>query len=136
MSSITFTSPLNPPLTKGDLWQDFVLHCFAKYVAASKSQINRLEISMGVLLQQEKQQCFSCFRCGGRPRTAHIYIPPKSPFDKGGLMARPCLALLCNMSGGFKVVDKSVRNFDGESYYNRRNIAVSPVFVALHLNPI
>jgi hypothetical protein len=34
------------------------------------------------------------------------------------------------MSGSFKVVDKSVRNFDGESYYNRRNSNVSPVFVA------
>jgi hypothetical protein len=33
-------------------------------------------------------------------------------------------------------VEKSVRNFDGESYYNRRNIAVSPVLVTLHLNPI
>ena len=29
MSSITFTFPLNPPLAKGDLWQDSVLHCFA-----------------------------------------------------------------------------------------------------------
>ena len=29
MSSVTFTFPLNPPLTKGDLWQDLVLHCFA-----------------------------------------------------------------------------------------------------------
>ena len=45
-------------------------------------------------------------------------------------MARPCLALPRNMSGSFKVVDKSVRNFDTVSYYNRRNIAVSPVFVA------
>ena len=45
-------------------------------------------------------------------------------------MARHCLALLRNISGCFKVADKSVRNFDVVSYYNRRNIAVSPVFVA------
>ena len=45
-------------------------------------------------------------------------------------MARLCLALLCNMNGCHKVEDKSVRNFDMVSYYNRRNIAVSPVFVA------
>ena len=45
-------------------------------------------------------------------------------------MARPRLALLRNMSGCFKVAKKSVRNFDGESYYNRRNSNVSPVFVA------
>ena len=29
---------------------------------------------------------------------SHIYNPPKSPFDKGGLVARLCLALLRNMS--------------------------------------
>jgi hypothetical protein len=28
-------------------------------------------------------------------------------------VARLCLALFCNMRGSFKVVDKSVRNFDG-----------------------
>ena len=39
---------------------------------------------------------FLLFSLRGRPRTAHIYIPPKSPFDKGGLVARPCLALLRN----------------------------------------
>ena len=42
------------------------------------------------------------------------YIPPKSPFDKGGLVARPCLALLRNMNGCLKVVEKTVRNFDGD----------------------
>ena len=44
-------------------------------------------------------------------------------------MARPRLALLRNMSGCFKVAKKSVRNFDGVSYYNRRNSNVSPVCV-------
>ena len=33
LERLTFTFPLNPPLTKGDLWQDLVLHCFAIYVA-------------------------------------------------------------------------------------------------------
>ena len=45
-------------------------------------------------------------------------------------MARLCLALLRNISRCFKVADKSVRNFDAVSYYNRRNSNVSPVFVA------
>ena len=44
-------------------------------------------------------------------------------------MARLCLALLRNLDDTIKVLDKSVRNFDGESYYNRRNSNVSPVFV-------
>ena len=33
-------------------------------------------------------------------------------------MARLCLALLRKICGCFKVVKKSVRNFDTESYYN------------------
>ena len=42
-------------------------------------------------------------------------------------MARLCLALLRNMSGSFKVVDKSVRNFDMVSYY-RGNPKGFPLF--------
>ena len=68
------------------------------------------------------------FRSGGRPRTAHIYIPPKAPFDKGGLVARPCLALLRNSNSCLQRVQQSVRNFDMVSYYNRRTSNVSPVF--------
>ena len=45
-------------------------------------------------------------------------------------MARQGLALLRNLKHSHIVADKSVRNFDVVSYYNRRNIAVSPVFVA------
>lgn len=45
-------------------------------------------------------------------------------------MARPCLALLCNLKCSHIVADKSVRNFDTVSYNNRRNSNVSPVFVA------
>ena len=45
-------------------------------------------------------------------------------------MARPCLALLRNFGGCIWAVSNSVRNSEGESYYNRRNSNVSPVFVA------
>ena len=42
-------------------------------------------------------------------------------------MARRCLALLRNMNCSLKVVDKSVRNFDGESYH-RGNPKGFPLF--------
>ena len=73
---------------------------------------------------------FALFFYGSGGRTCvlnHIYIPPKSPFGKGGLVARLCLALLCNMSGSFKVLDKAVRNFDTVSYH-RGNPRGFPLF--------
>lgn len=40
---------------------------------------------------------------GGRTDVlSHIYIPPKSPFDKGGLMASQGLALLRNLHNRYK----------------------------------
>ena len=67
------------------------------------------------------------FRSGGWPRTAHIYIPPKSPFDKGGLVARPCLALLRNSNSSLQVVQESVRNFD-IVFYHRGQVARFALF--------
>lgn len=46
-------------------------------------------------------------------------------------MARLRLALLRNMSGSFKVVDKSVRNFDMESYHRGNPKGFSLFFVVL-----
>ena len=39
-------NPSKPPFDKGGLWQGVALHCFAIWMVASKSRINRLEISM------------------------------------------------------------------------------------------
>ena len=65
---------------------------------------------------------------GGRTDVLnHIYIPPKSPFGKGGFVARLCLALLRNMNSRLNVVDISVRNFDMESYLKGETF-VSPFF--------
>ena len=83
MSSVTFTFPLNPPLTKGDLWQDLVLHCFAIAIVASRSWRNRLEISILCPTIEDKSQDLPSFFYGSGGRTdvlSHIYNPPKPSF--------------------------------------------------------
>ena len=54
---------------------------------------------------------------GGLMSSIIFTFPPKSPFDKGGLVARPCLALLRNLKHSHIVVQQSVRNFDMVSYH-------------------
>lgn len=43
-------------------------------------------------------------------------------------MARLCLALLCNLKHSHIVLDKAVRNFDGE-FYHRGNPRGFPLFL-------
>ena len=64
---------------------------------------------------------------GGLMSSVISTIPPNLPL-KGRLVARLCLALLCNSESCLQVVQESVRNVDMESYYNRRSSNVSPVF--------
>ena len=71
---------------------------------------------------------------GGRTDVlSYIYIPPKSPFDKGGLVARLCLALLRNLDDTIKVAKKSVRNFDMVAV---RGLMSSVVFHLLNIYSI
>ena len=145
MSSVTFTFPLNPPLTKGDLWQDLVLHCFAIAIVASRSWRNRLEISILCPTIEDKSQDLPSFFYGSGGRTcvlSHIYNPSKPPFKctsflfvatarqnkrvcsalvliatlKRRACGKTCLALLRNLKHSHIVAEKSVRNFDVESF--------------------
>ena len=54
-------NPSKPPFEKGGLWQDLVLHCFAIVIAASKSRINRLEISIWCPTIEEIRKDFLFF---------------------------------------------------------------------------
>ena len=59
---------------------------------------------------------------GGLMSSVIFTIPPNLPLEREACGKALCLALLRNMSGSFKVGDKSVRNFDVVSY-NRGQVA-------------
>ena len=68
------------------------------------------------------------FRCYGSAKQTSLFCSRLNRnVDKGGLVARLCLALLRNISSSFKVADKAVRNFDMVSYH-RGNPRGFPLF--------
>ena len=70
-------NPPKPSFDKEGLWQDFVLHCFAISIVASRSCKNRLEISIWYPTTTGETLLFLLFFVTGGPDVlSHIYGTP------------------------------------------------------------